>query len=278
MELDGPFQIIVVDDSGYANVRSSDGPVPVEVKLLSWAKIKGIFMVGPNIGANTLLDLSTDIERDGSSNISVSYNLSTDEQGRFEGDRIFPGKADIGKRIIRMVNTGATEVTSSIRERIELKAGETTEVQIGGTGRPVVGQILPVEGASEEPNWRFASVHVSAGKSVKPPEMPELATQEERTKWWQEWIKTDGGKEWQKQSQEYQKIRDASPYFNASVDRDGKFRIDDMPEGDYELNLYLGEQYARIVNNHQFTVPPMEDERSDEPLDLGEIRLEKNPR
>jgi hypothetical protein len=275
MELDGPFQIIVVDDSGYANVRSSEGPVPAEIKLLSWAKIKGVFMVGPNIGANTPLDLSTDIERDGSSNISVSYNLSTDEQGRFEGDRIFPGKADIGKRIIRMVNTGATEVTSSIRQRLELKSGETTEVQIGGTGQLVVGQLLPVEGASEEPNWRFASVHVSAGKSVKSPEMPELATQEERTKWWQEWIKTNGGKEWQKQSQEHQKIRDASPYFNASVHSDGKFRIDDMPAGDYELSVFPDEHITGMVRRHQFTVPPTEGERSDEPFDLGQIRLEK---
>jgi hypothetical protein len=281
MELDGPFEIVVVDDSGFANVKSSDGPIPAEINLQPWAKLKGVFMVGPKPGANTALDLSTErlnsFDRNGP-RIFASYSMTADAEGRFQGDRIFPGKASIGRRILRMVDTGATEVTSSIRAKIELKSGETTEIQIGGTGRPVVGQFLPVESANEEPMWRFAQVHVSAGKPPKSPERPKnLETQEEQTKWWQDWIKTDAGKTWQKEQEEYQKVRDASPYFNASVASDGKFRIDDMPAGDYGLSLYFDDRANGSISRHDFTVPPMKGQRSDKPLDLGEIRLKRPP-
>jgi hypothetical protein len=282
MELDEPVEIVIVDESGFANVKSSDGPVPMEIKLQPWAKVKGVFMVGSQPMANTVLDLSmyeqNSFDRNGP-RIHASNYLATDSEGRFEGNRLYPGRGWLGRRIVRMVETGATEVTSSMRAKLELKAGETTEVKFGGVGRPVVGQFLPVEGASEEPMWRFASVHVSAGKSPKPPKMPtDVTSAQQQTEWWQKWIKTDAGKEWQKLTEEYQKHRDVSPSFSVSVASDGKFRIDDVPAGDYELNLYFSEHDAGRVSQSPFTVPPMEGERSDEPLDIGEIRLEKNTR
>jgi protocatechuate 3,4-dioxygenase beta subunit len=281
MEIEGPFQIIVADDSGFANIKSVDGPIPSEIKLQPWAKVKGVFMIGAAPAANITLYISTqDLYSFDSKGprVFTSYNLTTDDKGRFEGNRFNPGQASIGRQIMRMVDTGATEVTSSIMVRLNLKAGETTEVRLGGTGRPVVGQFLPVEGATKIPLWRMAQVHISAGKQPKFPERPkDLKTPEEQTKWWQNWIKTDAGKTWQKQQQAYQKVREASPYFNASVNRDGKFRIDDMPAGDYGLSLHFDDRADGYVSSHVFAIPPMEGERSDEPFDLGEIRLEKPP-
>lgn len=279
MKMDGPFGIVIVDDSGFAHVKSTDGPIPAEIKLQPWAKLMGQFLVGSKPAANTSLELMSEALNSRENNgprVFTSYYLTTDEEGCFAGDRIFPGKARVGRRIVRMVNEGATEVTSSSRVKVELKAGETAEIRLGGTGRPVIGQLLPVEGSTEEPQWRFASIHVTAGKFVKQPESPPKGiSPEERTQWWQEWIKTEAGKTWQKQNDEYQKTRDESPSFSASVDRNGKFHIDDMPAGDYELSVRFNEHSAGIVSRYAFTVPPMEGDRSDEPLDLGEIRLEK---
>jgi hypothetical protein len=281
MEIDDPFEIVIVDDSGFANIKSSDGPVPAEIKLQPWARIKGVFMVGSKPAANMSLEFMPD--RSGSFDnsgprIFPRYYFTTNGEGQFEGDRLYPGKGGVGRRIVHMVDTGATEVTSSMRVKIELKSGETTEVKIGGTGKPVIGQFLPVEDATVQPMWRFAQVSVSAGKAPKPPAWPkEDTSQEERTKWWQEWIKTEAGKTWQKQTEEYQELSATSPHFNASVASDGKFRIDDMPAGDYGLSLYFDDQANGILPRYEFTVPPIEGERSDEPLDLGEIRLEKPP-
>jgi hypothetical protein len=281
MELDEAFEIVVVDDSGFANIKSADGPVPAEIKLQPWAKVKGVFMVGSKPAANLSLEFMPD--RSGSfdnsgARIFPRYYFTTNGEGQFEGDRLYPGKGGVGRRIVHMVDTGATEVTSSMRVKIELKSGETTEVKIGGTGRPVVGQFLPFEGATQKPMWRVSQVSVSAGKAPKPPAWPkEMTSQEERSKWWQEWIKTEAGETWQKQTEEYQELSATSPHFNASVASDGKFRIDDMPAGDYGLSLYFDDQANGILPRHDFTVPPMEGERSDEPLDLGEIRLEKPP-
>lgn len=279
MELDEAFEIVIVDDSGFANVKSTDGPVPTEIKLQPWARMEGQYLVGSKPAANVQLDFNpnrTDSFNNTGPRIFSSYHFTTDGEGKFVAERLYPGKGWLGRRIIHMVDTGATEVTSSMRANVDLQAGEMTEIKFGGTGRPVVGQLVPAEGATEKPMWRFASLHVGAGNAPKAPEWPkEMTSQEERAKWWQEWMKTDDGKDWQKQTEEYQKRREESPSFSASVASDGKFRIDDVPVGDYELSLYFHEQDAGRINNHAFTVPPMEGERSDEPFDLGAIQLEK---
>ena len=95
------------------------------------------------------------------------------------------------------VDDGATEVTSSCMIAANFPAGETVHIDLGGTGRPVVGKLQPPAGFTGKVRWNFALVTAS-------PTQPERA---------------DG------------------PYLTATVDRDGKFRIDDVPAGHYSLSV-----------------------------------------
>jgi hypothetical protein len=62
-----------------------------------------------------------------------------------------------------------------------------------------------------------------------------------------------------------------------SLDRYGSFRIDDVPAGDYAMTIRLegNAPGPGRVSRRRFTVPAMEGNCSDEPLDLGTLTLEK---
>jgi hypothetical protein len=217
--------------------------------------------------------------------IFSSYELTTNEKGEFQCDRVTPGPARIGRRIVFMVNEGATEAISSQRVKINLPAGETTEVKLGGTGRPVIGKLLSHEGFEGQPLWSFARLYIQqdlAAEGIKPPAMPklpeELKTEEEKRAWWIEWSKSPEGKAWQEEYDAYQQKDNQGPQITAAPHSDGIFRLDDLPSGAYTMRVYFDGNSAGQLIGYKFVVPPMEGDRSDEPLDIGEIRLEKNPR
>jgi hypothetical protein len=66
-----------------------------------------------------------------------------------------------------------------------------------------------------------------------------------------------------------------SPFFRVSVDRDGKFRIDDMPAGDYAMTVRVDRDDPGHLRNHRFHVPPVEGDPAAHPFDLGTLKLEK---
>ena len=61
---------------------------------------------------------------------------------------------------------------------------------------------------------------------------------------------------------------------------DGSFRFDDLPAGEYRLTIQVNEDAGSAGDpgrspgsTVQFTIPPIPGGRSDEPLDLGALRL-----
>ena len=66
-----------------------------------------------------------------------------------------------------------------------------------------------------------------------------------------------------------------SPDFTVTVDREGKFRIDDVPAGDYLLSVRFMRDNAGGLSNHRFSVPMLEGDASEPPVDLGTLKLEK---
>ena len=177
-----------------------------------------------------------------------------------------------------MVDDGATEVTSSQRVSAEFIAGKTTTIDLGGTGRPVVGKLAPPADYSESVFWNFAIVNVEVDllKPKSPLAPADLQDDPERRKaWWDEWKATDEGKAWQTAYETYDKLRSASPYFTASVDREGSFRIDDMPAGDYVLGVRFSKNSPGFLSGYRFSVPSVEDGRAAERFELGTLTLDK---
>jgi len=72
-----------------------------------------------------------------------------------------------------------------------------------------------------------------------------------------------------------QSISDDSLRFSVTVDRDGAFRIDDMPEGFYLLNVRFSRDVAGQLRDYRFVVPAQEDNGPNRPIKLGILNLEK---
>jgi hypothetical protein len=112
-----------------------------------------------------------------------------------------------------------------------------------------------------------------------PPPQPPAAVQRDpkaAAKWWQEWQLTPGGQAWKGIQDANERLRDASAHYSASVDRDGTFRIDDIPPGNYVMNIYFDRQNGLgKLRNYKFAVPADSANQPAQPVDLGAIKLEQ---
>ncbi|QDT76636.1 Regulatory protein BlaR1 [Gimesia maris] len=283
-----PFQLIILHPAGFAYLKSETGPIPDPIQLTPWARIEGTFSIGklPAAGVELALGLNNGINasRDEGPSIFTQNEIKTDQTGRYVFDRVFPGQTRVGRNITYMVRQGATEATSSIQIPIELKAGETKLLNLGGTGRPVIGKLKPAENHTGNVLWPLA--HLSAHEYFRPPAgMLPLEASSNDPRGFQAWYTA-----WQKSAdypaekviyEQYEEARskrlDETPRINASIARDGTFRIDDVPPGEYVLsvNFYERENNPGYVGDLQFTVPPVENGYSSEPIDLGTLTLKK---
>jgi hypothetical protein len=121
---------------------------------------------------------------------------------------------------------------------------------------------------------------VTIGGEPKPPQAPaDVQNDQERYgAWWREWSESDEGEAWRAAQKEYLERREASPYFNASVDRDGNFRIEDVPPGEYVLGVDMSERPIGWLRDYAFSVPTAEGDAASDTVDLGVLTLERNPR
>ncbi len=59
----------------------------------------------------------------------------------------------------------------------------------------------------------------------------------------------------------------------ATANRDGRFRIDDVPAGEYSLNVSFVRNEAGHLRDYLFVVPPADTASAGQPVDLGALRL-----
>ena len=238
---DKDFQLVITHPSGFAHIKSTpDWPNLRIIRLEPWARVEGTFQVGTKPVANVPVTINATNPHSYGKDVPslfTHHDVTTGPNGEFVFERVFPGEASIGRRLMLTVENGATEATSGCMISAEFPGGKTTHFELGGTGRPVVGTLAPPDGFEGKVLWNFAMID---GVTVA----------------------ADGD----------------SPrvYINASAAPDGKFRIDDLPPGKYVLNVRFFEHSAGHLFGYQLVVPAIEGKRSDVPVDLGTLKLEKN--
>jgi hypothetical protein len=259
---EGPFQIVVTHPTGFAHLNSADGPIAETISLTAWARLEGTFRVGAEPVANAPITLNIETVHSYGPDVPsifTHHDVTTGPDGRFVFERAFPGEGRVGRSMLLMVDEGATEVTSSRRDTVVLAAGQTSVIELGGVGRPVMGKLAPPERHQGKVLWNFALVHVQADVPPAPDVPPDLPDAAELEREWREALN---------------ELRAASPYFSVSVDRDGSFRVEDVPAGIYKLSVRFQQDAPGQLANYEFSVPVMESGRSDQPLDLGVLTLQ----
>lgn len=277
---DEPYQIVITHPAGFAHVKSEGGPIRRRVELTAWARVEGIFRVADKPQPNVVLSMFAEgihTYGDDVPKIFTHHDVTTGEDGRFVFERVFPGTGGIGRGIRLLVDQGATEVTSSLRVSAKFIAGETTTLNIGCTGRPVVGSLAAPADYRERALWNFAEIRVRADLRPPPrqPEPPaDVRNDPAKSQAWREaWQASEAGQAWASAYATYEKLKWESPYIFASVDRDGSFRIDDVPAGNYVLDVSFSQHAAGSLSDYRFSIPPIKGGRSNKPLNLGVLRL-----
>jgi hypothetical protein len=199
--------------------------------------------------------------------------VPTDANGRFVFEAVPPGDHSIG----HLFPGGSIET----RNTLQVNPGETTTLELGGSGQPVIGKIhVPkVEAGFDFSHSRGELKAVTA----KPADLPntvrrsEFANDEtyqraaelDRDRRIAYWQSAEGLAAWRQ-------ARSYAVWFDA----DGTLHADDIPVGEYDLNVALE------VRAKQGDFPPMprsagffkarvvmNDSALAQPMDLGTVEL-----
>lgn len=238
--------IVARSDAGVAQVRVADLQNGQPLRLEPWGRIEGTLKVGDTPQVGQTIELS----RTGGSlkewfawRIMHDARARTDGRGHFVFDRVIPAPASPNQIALKWQlpnSAGPREAQFSVA------AGQTLHVQLGGTGRPVIGRLSAPAGL--------------------PPFRGEIVTQPPA-------------------SQPTDATLYMPTIIPVVVNPDGSFRAEDVPAGAYNLILISGDEArgtpiseAIAQANAQFTIAEMPGGRSDEPLDLGTLHASINQR
>ncbi len=168
--------------------------------------------------------------------VNTIHETTTGPNGRFVFERVIPGRGGIVRDFSLAANEAASEAVSSAFAPATFSAGNTVHIDLGGTGRAVVGKLRPPRGFSDKVHWHFAIVTLQSGGSEARPDRPS---------------------------------------FKATVGSDGAFRIDDVPAGGYSLSVRFQRDGIGRLRDQTLTVPLAQTSSSDQPVDLGTLTLEE---
>ncbi|MBN1588819.1 MAG: carboxypeptidase regulatory-like domain-containing protein [Pirellulales bacterium] len=287
---DEVFALMVLHPSGVAYVTQEQFEAAVPIRLEPWARVEGVVRIGGRPAADQMVTLDRPglPDRD-TPRMHYDYHATTDKDGRFAFENVVPGSV----RVTRCIVSRQGEMSSWIpadSTLAECPAGQTTHVEVGRQGRPVVGKLRVPDGLKPDAVWHHAMITLAeAGPSEMPglqipwPKHIDPQTDEAAAMAWLEaWQKTAQGKDFIKVQRRFaQEIADRRFSCSTKVERDGSFSFDDIPAGDYRLSVtLLAPPSGRVAPpkviaslSHAFTVPEMPSGKSEKPLDLGELEL-----
>ena len=128
-----PYSILVLTESGYAELDHSRIEVENKVVLTGWGKLNGsLFLNGKPVADETIsIRLrSNNTTRTLSSHFS-NY-LRTDIDGKFSYDRVPEGEIMISHQVYRPQENGELRLVRTLEESVEIVEGETATVKLDG--------------------------------------------------------------------------------------------------------------------------------------------------
>ena len=241
-----PFLLAAVSEAGYVEAKPEDVAKVADLQLRPWARIEGTVRVGEKPGAGEWVEFLADrrpLRASSSASdlwVSSRDRVQADAQGRFALDRIIPGPGHVSRTLATQSDRTRYLIGA---EPVDPKPGETTHIDIGGGGRPVVGRAT-FDGPVDWTRNRPAQIMTEYGSIERP----------------------EGG------------LLHTKSYFGV-YDRDGRFRIEDVPPGRYRLTIQVDPavpatppaQNESLAKTVRLLVVPPGDLAT--PVEVGEIAV-----
>lgn len=244
-----PFTVFC--DQGTATVAYEDLVRDGSITLTPWARVQGYLYAGTKPVANKRLSLGYSL----SAMMGTACTTSTDENGRFVFDRVYPGEFTLLDKTYRV------------------SAGQTLELHFGGIGRTVKGELAMPE-APDIPIQIDLIITPRIDRFMEGFPWPaghEQMSFSELRDWFMRFVGSPEGKADSARREEMCKTCYLEP------DGDRMFHADNVEPGMYIL---LGEihlqEWSKVVGRvwHEFEVPPFTNAADlDTPLDLGALAV-----
>jgi beta-lactamase regulating signal transducer with metallopeptidase domain len=248
--------VLAAHEKGFVKVSLDSVRASGKIVLQPWGRIEGVLHIGSRLGTNELVGLGNiafGARFAALPEVRANFQAHTDSQGRFVIPDVPPGKLTIG----RIASMGPNSWNYTSETNIVVKAGEPTQVEIGGTGRPVIGRAALNEAGSGV-DWTTAVCTLA----LKVP-VPKFKTIQEQRAW--RWDSEDAPQRF---------------FYHALAKADGSFLIEDVPPGDYYLYIEIDQHNAGahpvMINAHgqkEVTVRPSQGTGETNPFDLGTISV-----
>ncbi|UCF16590.1 MAG: redoxin domain-containing protein, partial [Phycisphaerales bacterium] len=268
---EGSFDLILAHDKGFALVESKDFLDSREIRLQPWGRIEGRVAQGRYAAENKIWMAGSPNSTWFLNKREYRYETKCDTGGRFVFEKVPAGWFEAGY----LTRTGEMGASITCRTPFEVKAGETTKITLGGSGRPVVGNFVPPESCDKPMYFGNGLRDLITTRPDEPlPENFDRMTKREQQQWRMQWYKTE----------EYRQYRDAYWHdpnwrqYTFRINDDGSFRIEDVIAGKYDLTVWIEERITGAgrpeeIASYYGTIEVPQGGQSDEPLDLGELEL-----
>ncbi len=269
------FKVVVVSELGMAEVSEAQFLNDSKIRLEAWAQVEGQVSTGDQPAANQTVSLRrpSDFRNPDAVRVSDPKQMRTDAEGRFAFTKVKPGTMT--------VRSQDRTIT------LEVNAGKTTEVQLGGGGRNAVGSLVLSE-ASHGLDTSKCLVSIRSAQEI-PTELPLVSLPEDyllmdgaqQSQWRQAWFQTDEGRAYGRIYKRVQALRTPAPCI-VNLEATGELLIEDVLPGYYELVIRLdnpnrgfwGDRALVGRLEHAFSIPDAgDDDYYTVPVDLGVITV-----
>jgi len=272
----GAQSVVARSAEGYAQVPVAEVRQTHQITLQPWGRIEGILHVGHALGTNQIMQFRPFEEWGASMSITNLLNppiyepsmsqTTTDDHGRFAFNRVPPGR-QVLDRLIDQRAGGRTWSSENLPAIVEVPPGGTLVTNLGGHGRTVIGRLSFSPGMAPAITNGILGLENPRAKIMR--QMRQMKTAEERAQF--------------SQTDEYQKMMMNWVNIVAVLQPDGSFRADEVPPGNYELDMpMLGSitNFTRVdvdkyLSQPNVLVPPAKDNQDDSPVDLGAVEMTK---
>ncbi|MBI4244672.1 MAG: hypothetical protein HY606_11330, partial [Planctomycetes bacterium] len=267
--------LVILHEEGWKKIMV-DKPGDVgNISVEPWSVVQGKAWIGIKPAINQQIKFFVqDTYSDNMPGVNWNTSTLTGEDGSFVLSHVPDGDIHVGV----YVRKGNTSFVTN-RVYVKTKPGETHEVQIGGTGRAIIGRVV---WSDDFKNKDFYDTFVQGSLRIRRLRLERLEPPAEITgdkkkvnEWRMAFIKSPEGQAW------LEEVKKAIS-FGFYVEPDGSFRIDDVPTETYDLTIYahekLGGRWGKVIaqGTGEVTVAPGA-MPTDGPIDTGSIVLVKNP-
>ena len=273
---EGQMKIVAIHDSGWLEFKQPAPSPPQHFTLHQWAKIEGRLLKGnqPVVGETVVLRpvvYADPITREVSALNSFRYEATTDDTGRFAFDRVVDGKVEMYTEHRDESSDRAYNGAHGYARTLDIQPGDQKTVQLGGSGCDVTGRlIIPQELKDKHLMPRFGELRLVAPQYIQPENFDSLTAEQRRQR-----------RAAFEQSDAYRAYAARANTFMLFVQPDGHFDSDDVPPGDYVLNVNVQTPSPADPSNYRLYasatrevhVPDMPEGPNGQELDAGPIPM-----